>query len=180
MARGVARRMAAGMAILAAGCAHEPSWLEVSVPLVEAMSPQVALAHGTEPMGEIRVGPLPPRPGVIAMAIFPNRILIHPALKEEPRSMMLWAVTHELAHLYGGPHELPWPFSLHREALEEARVELLTGDLLPGLEPAARRLRSGTVRWIVDRVRAARETCGLRPSRADSIPQRFLWSLGRP
>lgn len=53
---------------------------------------------------------------------------------------MPWVVTDRLAHLYRSSLGVPWPFSIHGSALEEARVELLIGELLSALEPAARRL----------------------------------------
>jgi len=180
MADGKVRSLAAGMAILAAGCAAEPHWLEASVPLVEAMNPQVAWMHGVEPRTEFSIGPMEERPGVAAVSIPPHWILLGPVIKEGPRSQMLWAVTHELAHLYGQRLALPWPFSIYAKPLEEARVELVAGDLLPCLEPAARRMRHGIVRWMVDQVRAARPSDALRPSREGSTPRRYLWSRGHP
>lgn len=180
MASGWIQRLAAGMGILAAGCVSEGHWLEASVPMIEAMNPQVAWMHGSDPMTEFNIAPMAPQPGRLAMSIPPNWILLGPVIEEGPGSKMLWAVTHELAHLYGSPLGLPWPFSIYEGALEEARVELVTGDLLPGLEPAARRLRWGIVRWMVDQVRAARPTGALRPSREGPTPRRYLWSPGHP
>ena len=172
--------LAAGMAVLAAGCSSDLAWLEPSLPLVESMNSQVAWAHGVEPLGKIQVSPMAPCPTRMAKAIKPGLILLSPRLQSMPRSMTLWAVTHELAHLYGTRPHLPWPVSIFRRPLEEVRVELLTGDLLPYLEPAARRLRFGLVRWMIDQVHAARGAQPIMPLRAGSPPLRSLWSSERP
>ncbi len=180
MVKNAHRLLAAWMAVLAAGCASEFAWLDASVPLAEAMDPQVAWAHGVEPLAWVQITPMDPRPGVVARAIKPGWIQLSPTLRTMPRSAMLWAVTHELAHLYGQRPHLPWPFSILARPLEEVRVELLTGDLLPYLEPAARRLRWGLVRWMVDQVRAARGDDPVKRLRAGSPPLRRAWDSGRP
>ena len=57
-------------------------------------------------------------------------------------------------HLYGRAVHSPRPVGVLATLAEEARAELVVGELLPRLEPAARALRSGRVRWLVDAARA--------------------------
>ena len=160
MAAEALRWMAAGGLLLAAGCVSGPSLLDEAGPLVQAMEPQVAAALGAESLSSVRLGELQGSAHMPAACIGPNRIYLHPDLQALPRSMLLWAVTHELAHLHHSRPPLPWPMGVMDDLVEEAEVELLSGDLLPGLERAARRVRHPEVRWLVDRVRRARSERG--------------------
>ena len=180
MPRDGLRALAAGALTFAASCGPTRHWLEGVVPLVEAMNVQVAEAHGAAPLDRVALAPLYGPPPVMARASAPGLIQVSPWAAKLPRGLLLWVVTHELVHLYGRAVHSPRPLGDFATLVEEARAELVVGELLPRLEPAARVLRPGRVRWLVDAARAAPRSCGQAVagspgSPAGSVTARASW-----